>query len=1055
MFIPLVFAVNIANPPYLLQIVNGTIIEQGGNGTVTSVTAGTGLTGGIITSYGTIGIDNNYIQQFNESAAVSALQTLSVALYNNLSSVGNWTADKPNYATKSYVLGMGNWSANASLYTTKTVADTLYYPLSSNPAGYLTSYTETDPVYVAARSMIYLNLTTIGNWSADKSAYNTTATLNTWFYPLQSNPYGYYNSSTLPSGFTLAQIAANIGNWSADKSAYNTTAQLQNIFAPIGTGGNTSWNETYANTLYYPLVANPNGYYNSSTLPATDFSEIYANITALQSSNTTTNARIDGVVSNLANVNNSKLNISDQRYNETAYIQSQIGGLNNVSLSTIQSRINANGNWSADQSGYVAKSTRINATGPIFVNGTTFTSIGQGFTISISQAGGVTGGFLSAVDWNTFNDKMNTSDQRYNETAYIQSQINGLNNISLSTIQSRIDANGNWSADKSGIYNNISARLVDVVSANNYITTAGTTNKTLTFQEAVLNQTIEDFVATTTYNATSIVTVRGTPSSSSSLAGITQYRDGLTYNISEGAGATAFEVDINFTNVTSFNSIFVREYYQGSGAHEVQMYLWDYTANRWEDGYFNFNGQDDYQDTFVTIYDASNHLSAGNVRLKFNHSTTGIAGHNFFLDYVVLEQGLVTSASTGDGTGGWVTNGINTSTNLAVATSGVIYENGILLNTKYNDTVAIGGVANNVTALQTLASGSYSNITSLQTSNGTIWTNLSGKANLVGDNTFVGDNYFVGDVIIYNSTQTNYNTSFVVKDGTGTAKVNFNTTGNSYLNPGNIGINTTAPSYLLDVVGTVNAIRYLGDGSQLSNIATLTQLGAIYTNLSSIGNWSADKSNYATNSYVLGVGNWSTDRTAVFTNITALQSSNSSIWTQLANIYTNITNLQTSNATLSLLASGSYTNTTALQLLASGSYTNVTNLQTNMSQMNIMKNNINDTFLLNDSQINIRLNNLNSTLLSNDSQINTQINNLNATLQGKANTASPTFTGTVTIPNAVISTNMTLPVETSGALVCVVGDSNSCYIAQNTSCRVYYSPSSTTALKLADAGTVC
>ena len=41
-------------------------------------------------------------------------------------------------------------------------------------------------------------------------------------------------------------------------------------------GGNSSWNESYANNLYYPKNANPNTYYNSSTIP------LYALVTTMQ-----------------------------------------------------------------------------------------------------------------------------------------------------------------------------------------------------------------------------------------------------------------------------------------------------------------------------------------------------------------------------------------------------------------------------------------------------------------------------------------------------------------------------------------------------------------------------------------------------------------------------------------------------------------------------------------------------------------------------------------------------------------------------------------------------
>ena len=73
----------------------------------------------------------------------------------------------------------------------------------------------------------YITGTDVPTYEQDLKAYNGTLAYNSSlsnYYPI-SNPYGYYNSTTLPPS-----------------------------------GGNESWNESYANTLYYPLNSNPNSY---------------------------------------------------------------------------------------------------------------------------------------------------------------------------------------------------------------------------------------------------------------------------------------------------------------------------------------------------------------------------------------------------------------------------------------------------------------------------------------------------------------------------------------------------------------------------------------------------------------------------------------------------------------------------------------------------------------------------------------------------------------------------------------------------------------------------
>lgn len=59
----------------------------------------------------------------------------------------------------------------------------------------------------------------------------------------------------------------------------NATATGHECVTISSSGGNSSWNESYANTLYYPLVLNPRNYLNESNLSA-----IYINISIINSS---------------------------------------------------------------------------------------------------------------------------------------------------------------------------------------------------------------------------------------------------------------------------------------------------------------------------------------------------------------------------------------------------------------------------------------------------------------------------------------------------------------------------------------------------------------------------------------------------------------------------------------------------------------------------------------------------------------------------------------------------------------------------------------------------
>jgi len=127
--------------------------------------------------------------------------------------------------------------------------------------------------------------------------------------------------------------------------------------------GNLTVIGSFVNMTVYNVVSNGtfkpqiNGTFDLGT--ATEqWRNIYAD---------TINAKIDW--SNIQNINSNDIfNIVnngtflytwDQRYNDTAYINSEIAGMNNLSLATIVANI---GNWSADKPNYITNHSSINMT---------------------------------------------------------------------------------------------------------------------------------------------------------------------------------------------------------------------------------------------------------------------------------------------------------------------------------------------------------------------------------------------------------------------------------------------------------------------------------------------------------------------------------------------------------------------------------------------------------------------------------------------------------------------------------------------------------------------
>lgn len=153
-------------------------------------------------------------------------------------------------------------------------------------------------------------------------------------------------------------------------------------------------------------------------------------------------------------------------------------------------------------------------------------------------------------------------------------------------------------------------------------------------------------VTSTTYRPATL-TVSGGSTADTNIQRIWYYDD-LNYNISEGAGANPLDVNIYFTNVNQVvNQIVVREYYTGSTSHNIQVQLWDYGTNSWQD-YFQFVGQNGYSIITIPIYDANDHIGTNdrNVILKLHHVETGNPSHKLFIDFAWLIYGSSVGASS-------------------------------------------------------------------------------------------------------------------------------------------------------------------------------------------------------------------------------------------------------------------------------------------------------------------------------------------------------------------------------------------------------------------------
>jgi len=163
-----------------------------------------------------------------------------------------------------------------------------------------------------------------------------------------------------------------------------------------------------------------------------------------------------------------------------------------------------------------------------------------------------------------------------------------------------------------------------------------------------------NLILSTSYFAVNITTDKGTHTGGN-LASITTAEDDLSYNVTEATGASPLIVVINFTAVTTFDSVVGRIYYSGKQGHEVQLEILRSDTGVWEN-YLEFTDMTSFINFYVPVLDPAQHVDTtrnNNVSLRFNHAQNGISSHTFKIDYIALVDGLTTlTTSQHDGLSG-------------------------------------------------------------------------------------------------------------------------------------------------------------------------------------------------------------------------------------------------------------------------------------------------------------------------------------------------------------------------------------------------------------------
>lgn len=129
------------------------------------------------------------------------------------------------------------------------------------------------------------------------------------------------------------------------------------------------------------------------------------------------------------------------------YLSNSLIDINTTSVNATNFYGNLNYSYIQNVPSFVLQSSQVKTTGPLFVNNASSANIDSGFNLSITQANNVTGGYLSAVDWNTFNNKGNgngtvTNIERGFGFNFSGTNITSSGNLTINTteIQRRVGA---------------------------------------------------------------------------------------------------------------------------------------------------------------------------------------------------------------------------------------------------------------------------------------------------------------------------------------------------------------------------------------------------------------------------------------------------------------------------------------------------------------------------------------------------------------------------------------------------------------------------------------
>jgi hypothetical protein len=112
-------------------------------------------------------------------------------------------------------------------------------------------------------------------------------------------------------------------------------------------------------------------------------------------------------------------------------------------------------------------------------------------------------------------------------------------------------------------------------------------------------------------------------------------RGGTTVVITEVTGTPGFDAEIIWSGIVSPLGFVLEGWYAGNTAHNVDIEAWNYTTSAWDkyDTAVTNTVRQRYNHMYML---SSDYVSAGAAKIRFYHTTSGVAGHTLNLDYCAL-----------------------------------------------------------------------------------------------------------------------------------------------------------------------------------------------------------------------------------------------------------------------------------------------------------------------------------------------------------------------------------------------------------------------------------